>query len=461
MKPVLCVKSILVSCLILSICITSYAVSASAPVTNSLAPMLKRVMPSVVNVQVEGVIKLPALLIKELRRRRQQRGLPNNMPIPSTQKLKKIGSGVIVDAKHGYVLTNAHVVKDGKIITVRLAGGTTETAKLIGIDIPSDVAVLHIKPRNLRAIQLGNSTQLHVGDFVAAIGNPFGLSQTVTSGIVSALQRSGLNIEGYENFIQTDAAINPGNSGGALVNLQGQLIGINTAILAPAGGNIGIGFAIPVNMARSIMLQLIKYGNVQRGLLGVYAQPLTAKLAKAFDLPPTKGVVITSVSAHSAAHLAGLHVGDVIMSVNSEPVTNPLALRNVIGLIRAGSKITIQGLHKGKPFTKTTVLSGAKKQLAVAEKQSPFFYGVVLRKVDQTTAQQTNAKGIQVLKVTEGTAAWRAGLMLGDIIVAVNQQAVTSIEQLHVIAQRAKKNNKSLLLTVKRGSGAVFVVVEK
>src|SRR3990167_7917474 len=290
---------------------TSHAAGIPAS-TNTLAPLLQKALPAIVNIKAQ--IKVTDIdTLKELQKQRKREGDSGNLP-PNV--VVSVASCVIVEAKNGYILTNAHVIEDAQSITVTLDDGRHYNAKLIGSDKPSDIALLQIKAKNLTAIPLGDSNKLKVGDFVAAIGNPFGLSQTVTSGIISALERTALGIEPYENFIQTDAPINPGNSGGALIDMQGFLVGINTAILAPSRGSIGIGFAIPANMAKSVMDQLIHYGNVQRGALGIGAQDITPELASAFDLPTSKGAVVTTVFSNSSAQKSGLHVGDIITSVN-------------------------------------------------------------------------------------------------------------------------------------------------
>tara|TARA_R110000868_G_scaffold8205_9_gene42842 strand:+ start:20847 stop:22202 length:1356 start_codon:yes stop_codon:yes gene_type:complete len=437
--------------------ITSVALATTPPnMQHSLAPMLKKVMPTVVNIQVEGEMALPADLARELYHKQLEEGAT----IPLIRKFAKAGSGVVVDAKKGYILTNAHVVKDGKTITVHLNDDVNEPAKLIGLDAESDIAVIQIKPHHLKQAVFGNSDKLEVGDYVVAIGNPFGLSQTVTSGIVSALKRNDLNIEGFENFIQTDAAINPGNSGGALVNTKGQLIGINTAIVSTAGGNNGIGFAIPIDMARSIMEQLIKYGKVERGVLGVFGQAMNPKLAKAFDIKDDNGVVVTAVSPSSAAAKAGLKTGDIILTVNNEKVSNPYQLRNVIGLVRAGNKISMKVLRDGKTKIISTKITAAHLQEHAAEAQAPYFFGVALRDVKQRNANQTYANGVEVVDMQEDTNAYRAGLMPGDIIISANKHSVSDLAQLHSLAIAAKKANRALLLNVVRGPGALFVVIE-
>lgn len=436
--------------------ISASSVFAGLPASPSLAPMLKKVMPGVVNIRVESEITLPPGLARELHRREFERG----QPFPLVRKVNKLGSGVIIDAKAGYIITNAHVVKDAKHINVHLSSDINETAKLIGLDAPSDIAVLQINTKkldqSLTEVELANSNKLAVGDIVVAIGNPFGLSQTVTSGIISAMGRNNLNIEGYENFIQTDAAINPGNSGGALVRADGKLIGINTAIVSPAGGNVGIGFAIPSNMAASIAAQLIKYGNVKRGMLGVYGQALDPKLAHALGSKETTGVIISSVSPHSAAAKAKLQVGDVILTVNGQHVKDPLELRNAIGLIRAGNDVKLRLLRNGRLFSTKATLSEATAQDKHAEAISPYFYGVGLSDVSQMAPNQSAETGVRVISITENSTAWRAGLRPGDLIMSANKQATPSIKQL----KKVTRNHKgALLLHVLRGPGALFIVI--
>jgi Do/DeqQ family serine protease len=266
---------------------------------------------------------------------------------------------VIFDAKSGYILTNAHVVENANEITVTLQDGRDLKADVVGSDAPSDIAVLKVKPDGLSQIALGDSAHLEVGDFVVAIGNPFGLQHTVTSGIVSGLSRSGINPDGYEDFIQTDASINPGNSGGALVNLRGELIGINTEILSSNGGNVGIGFAIPVNMARSVMDQLIRYGAVRRGQLGVSMYTVTPDIAHSLGLASAVGALVSQVVEGSPADKAGLRVGDVVTAVNGQPIKSNSELRNIIGLLRVGDSIDIGLVRDGRPKRVTAVIAAA------------------------------------------------------------------------------------------------------
>jgi Do/DeqQ family serine protease len=311
----------------------------------SLAPMLSRITPGVVNIAVRGRVKEENPLLQDPFFRHFF-NLPQNQQ-SQERETQATGSGVIVDAAQGYVLTNGHVVENATRIEVTTKDNRRLTAKLIGRDADTDVAVLQIPAGNLVAVPMGDSDHLQVGDFVLAIGNPFGLGQTVTSGIVSALGRSGLGIEGYEDFIQTDASINPGNSGGPLVNLRGECVGINTAILAPGGGNIGIGFAVPVNMARKVMEQLVRFGEVKRGRIGVAIEDLTPDLAQAMSTAHTTGAVIARVDPASPAERAGLHTGDLVVAVNGVAVKSGTQLRNMIGLTRIGDNVELTVDRRG------------------------------------------------------------------------------------------------------------------
>jgi Do/DeqQ family serine protease len=340
------------------------AIVGNTPVP-SLAPMVKRVSPAIVNVATRGTVhedqtagassgNREALPEDPLLRRffgapERSRGRP----------FQSAGSGVIIDAQRGFILTNAHVVEDATQITVTLEDGRDLDAHVVGRDDTSDIAVLQVKPERLTQIALGDSAKLEVGDFVVAIGNPFGLHNTVTSGIVSGLGRSSLSSDGSESYIQTDASINPGNSGGALVNLRGQLIGINTAILSTSGDNIGIGFAIPVNMARTVMRQLITYGTVRRGILGVSTYAVTSEVARAFGLSSIHGVLVTNVIAGSAADHAGIETDDIITAVNGAPIGSPADLRRTVGLLHIGDEVHIDLLRDGKPHRVHAVIAQA------------------------------------------------------------------------------------------------------
>lgn len=429
-------------------CFMSQNSIASTPVNSSLAPMLDKVLPSVVNIRAQ--IKITDINTLSKLERSQRGAVPD--------KFLSVGSGVIVNADKGYILTNAHVVDDAERVVVTLSDGRHYTAKIIGADKPSDIALLQIQAKNLTPLTIGNSNDLKVGDFVAAIGNPFGLSQSVTSGIVSALGRSTLGIENYENFIQIDASINPGNSGGALVDTQGRLIGINTAILAPDRGSIGIGFAIPSNMAQSVMQQLIEYGNVRRGALGIGAQDITPELATAFGLSASKGAVVTQVTLNSPAEKAGLQVGDVITAVNGSDVKNANDVVNAVGFIRVDSKANLSVLRKNKAIALSAVLMDPKKRAEENETLDPFFYGVTLKDFTLLSPIHGDIKGVLVVSVQDDTNAWHSDLRPGDVITSVNQEKITSIAELKKFATSSKND---LLLNVLRGPGAVFLVISK
>ncbi len=419
----------------------------------TLAPMLERVTPGVVNIFTRGRVPVRNPLLEDPFFRRFF-GLPETPPERETQNL---GSGVVVDARHGYILTNHHVIANAEEITVTLRDGRRLRARLVGTDPETDLAVLQVEAEGLTAIPFGDSDRLRVGDFVVAIGNPFGLGQTVTSGIVSALGRSGLGIEGYEDFIQTDASINPGNSGGALVNLRGELVGINTAILSPGGrpGNIGIGFAIPINMARQIMAQLVEYGEVRRGRLGVHVQDLTPELARAFGIRRREGAVITQVAPASPAAKAGLRPGDVVVAVNGRPVRRAADLRNAIGLLRAGTRVRLEVLRNGHRRVVTAVIEAPRQARVEGERVHPRLAGAVLGPIPEGSPPHGRADGVLVLEVAPGSPAWFAGLRPGDVIVQANRKPVADVDDL----RRAVRGSEALLLNVRRGDGALFLLL--
>lgn len=334
----------------------------------SLADMLENVTPAVVNIHAEGsqVVYDPATtdpFLRELFGTRQRE-----------RKTKGTGSGIIVDARQGYIITNSHVVEGADKIYVTLSDNREFRAQLIGADQHADIAVLQVAGKKLTALQLANSDKVRVGDFVVAIGNPYGIGQSVSSGIVSALGRNNLGIETYENFIQTDAPINPGNSGGALVNLRGELIGINTAILGgKGGGNVGIGFAIPVNMAVNIMDQLVNYGKVQRGQLGIYVEDLTPQFARELNTKLTNGAVITGILKDSTAEKAGLIAGDVITGINDRPVKNSGDVRNIIGNLRISTRVKLTVYRDEKKLDITAVIGNQTKSRNTQEEQLPIW----------------------------------------------------------------------------------------
>jgi serine protease Do/serine protease DegQ len=435
---------------------------AALPLTDSqgqelptLAPMLDRVLPSVVNIATESRVRVQDNPLLQDPFFRRFFGIPD-MP-PQERQTQALGSGVIVDAQHGYVLTNNHVVDKADQITVTLKDGRSFSAKLVGRDPETDVAMVQIKADNLTAVPLADSDKLRVGDFVVAIGNPFGLGQTVTSGIVSALGRTGLGIEGYEDFIQTDASINPGNSGGALVNLRGELVGINTAILAPGGGNVGIGFAIPVNMARQIMTQLIAHGEVHRGRLGVLVQDLTPDLAKAFGLKETHGAVIAKVVQDSPADKAGLKAGDVVISLDDKPVATSSDLRTSIGLMPVGRTVNMKILRDGKSRDVSVTIAEPIETKLQGKQVNPRLKGAVFGEIAENSPEFGNLQGIAILQVTPGSPAWAAGLRRRDVIVSVNRRPVTNLDEFRKFAQG---DGRGLLLNIRRGNGALFILIQ-
>jgi len=423
----------------------------------TLAPLLAEVTPAVVNISVESSrsVEMNPLFNDPFFRRFFDMEPPPQQP--QRRRQMSAGSGVIIDADEGYVLTNHHVVENGERIIVTLKDRRQFDAELVGSDPGTDIALVKIDAEDLTALDLGDSDRLQVGDYVLAIGNPFGLGQTVTSGIVSALGRSGLNIEGYEDFIQTDASINPGNSGGALVTLDGRLVGINTAIIAPAGGNVGIGFAVPANMAASVVDQLIEFGEVQRGLLGVMVQDFTPDLAEALGIDAGVGAVITQVEPDSAAEAAGLQAGDLIVSVDGRPIAGSADLRSQIGLKRTGRTITIEIMRNGEPQTVEAILrrgpqGGAQIRVQGLERLS----GADLRDLEPGDPLYGEISGVVVVGLDPASRAARSGLEAGDIILAVNRRPVASVEELR---EELAEIDRALALTVQRGSARIFLIM--
>jgi Do/DeqQ family serine protease len=414
----------------------------------TLAPMIKKVSPAVVNIATRGTVRERGAqnpLLDDPFFRRFFDVPPDTGP--HDRPFQSAGSGVIFDSRNGYIVTNAHVVENASEITVTLQDGRDLKAEVLGSDTPSDVAVLKVKPDGLAQIVLGDSAKSEVGDFVVAIGNPFGLQHTVTSGIISGLSRSGINPDGYEDFIQTDASINPGNSGGALVNLRGELIGINTAILSRSGGNIGIGFAIPVNMAHSVMEQLIKYGSVKRGQLGVSMYTVTPDIAHSLGLPNAVGALVSQVVEGSPADRAGVRTGDVITSVNGQPVKSNSELRNTIGLLRVGDKVDIGLVRDGKPVRVSAVIADSTTQFT----GGPASIHKSLE--GATMADAPDAGGALVRSVEAGSAAAVAGLRADDVIVGANRGHVANLRELH---ERAK-GATALVLEVRRGNSVILI----
>ncbi|MEX0424624.1 Do family serine endopeptidase [Providencia rettgeri] len=439
--------------------VSSAALPATLPATAqsqnmpSLAPMLEKVLPAVVNIHVSGT-------------RVQNQQIPEELKfffgpnIPQQQQsvrpFEGLGSGVIIDAQQGYILTNNHVIDGADKIQIQLNDGREITVNLIGKDPQTDIALLKISNakdiKNLTAVSIADSDKLRVGDFAVAVGNPFGLGQTATSGIISALGRSGLNLEGLENFIQTDASINRGNSGGALVNLNGELIGINTAILAPGGGNIGIGFAIPSNMAKNLSEQLIKHGEVKRGILGIKGTEMNSDIAKAFNIDAQRGAFVSEVLPKSSAAKAGIKSGDVLVSVDGKRINSFAELRAKIGTSQIGKEITIGLIRSGKPMEVKVVLENDEGSTTKAEKLSESLLGATI-----SNATVSNTKGVQVDSVAPKSPAAAIGLVKGDLIFGVNDARVETIEQFRkiidakppVLAMKVLRDGETLYLLMK------------
>ncbi len=435
-----------------SISLTSLPAAAALPFSvegqtlPSLAPILEKVTPAVVNISVSGT-KVSQQRIPEAFRYFFGPDGPNAQ---RQQPFRGLGSGVIIDADKGYILTNNHVIEDADKIKVTLKDGHEYEATLIGTDSNSDIALLQIKAKQkLTAIKLADSDKLQVGDFTIAIGNPFGLGQTVTSGIVSALGRTGLKLENFENFIQTDAAINSGNSGGALVNLRGELIGINTAILGPSGGNVGIGFAIPSNMANNLVQQILEHGEVRRGVLGVAGQELTPDLAKAFDIDVQYGAFINQVTPDSAAEKAGIQPGDVIISVNKNKIRSFSELRARIATLGPGKRISLGIMRDGNMLTLKATLKQADNKLANASTLHPAFEGAELANADDN-------QGVVIAKVEKRSVAAMSGLQPGDVIIGVNKLRVKNLAELGKLLRNDKT---TLALNINREGQYLYLVL--
>ncbi len=441
-------------CLALASMSVSFSANAALPFFGndkqevpSLAPMLEKATPAVVSISVEGT---------QVSRQRIPEMFQHFFGGPEEQVQERpfrgLGSGVIIDAKKGYVVTNNHVINNADEIIVKLTDGREFKAKKLGSDEQSDIALLKIDPDKLTAIPLADSDNLRVGDFVVAIGNPFGLNQTVTSGIVSALGRSGLNIGGYENFIQTDAAINRGNSGGALVSLTGELVGINTAIFGPNGGNVGIGFAIPSSMMKSLVDQIIEFGEVRRGLLGIKGQDIDSGLAEAMNLDASQGAFVMEVSPDSAAEKGNIQVGDIIIEVNGRPIASFQELRAKVASRGAGAELELTILRKGKRVKSIVTLGDATQSVVIAKEIHPALEGATL--TNGKTKQGDN--GVVISELQARSPAARIGLQDGDVIIGINRKKVDTVVQLRSELEDAKG---VIALNIKRGLSSLYLVI--
>ena len=419
--------------------------------TPTLAPMLEKTTPAVVSISVEGKHQIRQR-IPDLFRYFYGPNVPKEQV--QEQPFRGLGSGVIIDADEGYIVTNAHVVDNADEIIVALGDGRELEAKKVGEDKGSDIALLKVEPENLTEVQLANSDKIRVGDFVVAIGNPFGIGKTVTSGIVSALGRStAMGLNTYEDYIQTDAAINRGNSGGALVNLKGELVGINTAILGPNGGNVGIGFAIPSNMMKSLVDQIVKYGEVRRGLLGITGQNVDSGLAEAMALDVNQGAFVREVSEDSAAAKGGILPGDIITSLNGKKIESFNELRAKIGTLGAGAEVKLAVLRDGKNKNLTVVLDDFTARNVSAEDIHPALDGATL--ADGET--KNDESGVEITQLQERSNADRLGLQEGDVIIGVNRNRVNNVAEL----RRALDDNERgvIALNVRRGKSSLYLVI--
>ena len=448
-KPLLALSALTLS---LSSIIAPIQATAALPLSvdnqqlPSLAPMLEKVTPAVVSIAVEG---------KQVQRQR----IPEQFQFffgpeqAQERPFRGLGSGVIIDAKKGHIVTNYHVINNADEIRVKLHDGREYDAELIGGDEMSDIALLKLeKAKDLTEIRFADSDKLRVGDFSVAIGNPFGLGQTVTSGIVSALGRSGLNLENFENFIQTDAAINSGNSGGALVNLNGELIGINTAILGPNGGNVGIGFAIPSNMMRNLTDQILEFGEVKRGMLGVQGGEITSELAEALGYESSKGAFVSQVVPDSAADKAGLQAGDIIVAINGKKIDTFSELRAKVATLGAGKEIELGVVRDGKNKTFDVTLGESTNSKTQAEKLHEGLAGAELT----NTNDSDTVKGVKVSSVAKGSPAEAYQLQADDIIIGVNRKTVKNLAQFRAIVE---KNPGVLALNIQRGPRTIYLVI--
>ena len=414
----------------------------------SLAPLVDKVAPAVVNVGVKATVDMAENPLFNDPLFRFFGGPRDDSP----RERRSSGSGVIVDADKGYVITNHHVIDGATEISIRLRDRRTLTAEVVGSDEGTDIALLKIDADNLTELPIGNSQEMKVGDYVIAVGNPFGLTDTVTTGIISALGRSGLNIEGWEDFIQTDASINPGNSGGALVNLHGELIGINTAIIGPSGGNVGIGFAVPTAMVESVVAQLIEYGEVRRGQIGVLISNLNPELAESLGVDETEGALISRVQSGSPAEAAGLKAGDIVTKFNGDPLEGSNDLRNKVGMLTVGTTIELTVIRDGKERDIDVTIGKAHQQTVENVDSRPSLAGAAFANPDSDDPVQ----GVIVTNVERGSPAYQVGLRTGDVIVSVNRQDVVDVDAF----TEALSGNRQAALFINRNGEDILIVVQ-
>jgi len=422
----------------------------------SLAPMLEEVTPAVVIVSTSQTSRAPEAL-RFLGEEDLRRFFDEQQGQADPRAVRGTGSGVIVDAEKGYIVTNHHVIADADVISVSLQDGREFTAKLLGSDASTDVALLEIEGDNLQELEFADVEDLRVGDYVVAVGNPFGLGQTVTQGIVSALGRSGLNNDNYEDFIQTDAAINMGNSGGALVDLEGRLVGINTAIISGTGTNAGIAFAVPVDMIASVVTHLERDGEVRRGQLGVQIQDLTSAMETALQTGAGKGALVTSVMPGSAAEAAGIEASDVIVEIDGRKIESGRELRNVIGLMSLNQEVELLVYRDGQSQLVKAVVGGSQPSVAANAQDEgrqladPAYQGAQLRSVEQA-----GSTGVEVVNVEQGSPAWQAGLRQGDVIFEVNRSEVATLQEFN---QRVDDDAPVTALGVLRENRRMLVIM--
>jgi serine protease Do/serine protease DegQ len=444
------VRALLVA-LVLNAPLAEAAIPVDQRTLPTLAPVVAQVTPAVVNISVLTRAPMEDNPLFRDPFFRRFFNLPER-----TQREQAAGSGVIVDAQRGYVLTNNHVVHDAEQVVVTLKDRRQFQARIVGSDPGTDIAVVQIEPRGLAAIAFGDSDQLRVGDFVLAVGNPFGIGQTVTSGIVSALGRSGLSPEGYEDFIQTDASINPGNSGGALVNLRGELIGINTAILGPSGASVGIGFAVPSNMARAVLNQIVKYGEVRRGRLGIDMADLTAEIAKKLGVATLDGVLIAAVQSGSPAARAGLREQDVVVAMNGRSLASAAEMRARLALTPVGEDVDLKVL-RGSETRMLKVKIGPPQQMGGSEGQPvPQLPGMRVVEIERGSPLYQRIQGLVVTAVAEGSRAWAAGFRPGDIVYAVNRHRTRTFAELQAALRAADRGYSVNLI---RGDFSLTIAV--